>query len=87
MEWFKGNALTVGDLKKALEGLSDDAEVGQSIFGISGHISKVTSVLFCKEGGILVLEHESKAGTFSNEEVTDDMLDVLRLTKHRPLKN
>jgi hypothetical protein len=68
MELFLDNALTVGQLKKALENVPEDALVGTSIFDIVGHVQKATRVLYSKEHNILTVDSDKHVGSFSDEE-------------------
>lgn len=77
MEWYKGDALTVGQLKKALEGIPDDAEVASSMTAITGWLQKTTRVLYHDDQKILVIDDHAESGTFSDEEIrTRDLREL-----------
>lgn len=68
MELYLDGALTVGELKKALANLPDNAVVGHSMFGIVCHVEKTTRVLYNKEHNLVSMDHDEHAGAFSDEE-------------------
>lgn len=76
-ELYLEDALTVGELKKALEKVPDDALVGKSIFDLSGHVEKVDRVLFCKKHNILSFDQDRHNGAFSDEEFDEDDFEVI----------
>ncbi len=66
---YADNALTAGQIRKALRGVPDDALVGTSIFDIVGHVTKVDRVLYDKITNIVTLDADKHNGTFTEDEM------------------
>lgn len=82
MEFNKGGALTVGQLKEALANVPDNFEIGSSILDATGYISKVAKILLHRGGEILIMDVSSRSGSFSDEEAENSELEtVLSLFK------
>lgn len=71
-KFFKGNAVTVGQLRAALANIPDDFEVGQACVDLNGHVEKTVGVYTVDEGGILVFSASQHAGSFTDDELDEE---------------
>ena len=72
MEIFKGDALTVGQLRAAIANIPDDVEIGHGNLSISGYAEKVVRLALVKgdNGSFIVFDGEKgRAGTFTEDEL------------------
>lgn len=81
MEIFKGEALTVGQLKKALEGVPDDTEIGQSVLGMQGFVQKVNGLAFFKSAGLLSFDADKRGGSFNDEEFEETDAEIIAIAE------
>ncbi len=69
MDVYKGGALTVGQLRRALEGIPDAWEVGTGILDLNGHVEKAVGLHLVRKGGFVVVSSSRHAGTFTEDEI------------------
>jgi hypothetical protein len=69
--WNRGGALTVAQLKKIIENLPQDTELGFSMMGFP-HIGKLVGVSSCEEQKVLVFDTGSEDDSFTTEEMLDE---------------
>jgi hypothetical protein len=84
MEWYLLNALTVGELKKALADVPDDAKVGTSMSHVNGWITKANRVLYDPTNKIVSLDDAIYAGTFADDEQNLREMKVLATHPYEP---
>lgn len=81
--WFKGGTLTAGQLRKALEGVPDDAEVGTTMLDAFGAIQKTMRVAYLEEPKILLIDSSRHQGYLNdvNETLCDgDAVDLVQIS-------
>lgn len=83
-EMYMLNALTVGELKKALADVPDDAKVGWAMSHVNGWVNKANRVLYDPENKIVVVDDSIYAGTFSDEEQDTREMKVLATHPYEP---
>ncbi len=78
----KGGALTVGELRKALEGIPDSWELGTGNGGVICWVKKATRVSLIRRGEIVLLSPCTGTARFTEEEL--DAADIETIVRFYP---